>query len=443
MFDAEASPEKRLFISLITRDITLADAIIDLLDNSVNAAMRPIRNNFSSAADFHALFTKKGLRPSVTIRVSFDKNYVMVVDDAAGIDFETAQHEVFRFGHSDNHASARDRLSVYGIGMKRALFKIGKQVSMFSDHKAGGFALNLNVPKWERDAELPWKIPITKRPPTQKTGTTINISSVHPEIGTRLNDGTFHKDLVDRIAKVYSFFIGRIVNIYVNGKEVERTDFEIGQDNFSHAKFRRDGVDCSILAGIAAPAGDRFLAEDAGWFVFCNYRTVLYADKSALTGWEAGALSIFQPKHRPFLGIVLFTSSDPDALPWTTTKGHINEDSAVWQEAKLHMVAVGKPLTSFLDKRYSNDGPNIQPSGIAKLAGAAINVFDAAVSGRSTFEVPATKKKKEKTTVTVQYDIEMDELTAVRNHYGLATMSAREIGRKSFDYFLEYEVGEK
>ena len=70
MFDAEASPEKRLFISLITRDITLADAIIDLLDNSVNAAMRPIKNNFSSAADFYALFTKKGLRPSVTIRVA-------------------------------------------------------------------------------------------------------------------------------------------------------------------------------------------------------------------------------------------------------------------------------------------------------------------------------------------------------------------------------------
>ena len=43
-------------------------------------------------------------------RVSFDKNYVMVVDDAAGIDFETAQHEVFRFGHSDNHTNARDRL---------------------------------------------------------------------------------------------------------------------------------------------------------------------------------------------------------------------------------------------------------------------------------------------------------------------------------------------
>src|SRR6185436_3297504 len=69
LFDADASPEKKLFISLITRDISLSDAIIDLLDNSVNAAMRPIRNSFSSTEDFHKLFTKRDVKPEVTIRV--------------------------------------------------------------------------------------------------------------------------------------------------------------------------------------------------------------------------------------------------------------------------------------------------------------------------------------------------------------------------------------
>jgi hypothetical protein len=68
LFQAQASPEKNLFISLITRDINLADAIIDLLDNSVNAAMRPIRNDFSSAADFYKIFSRDDLQPSVIIR---------------------------------------------------------------------------------------------------------------------------------------------------------------------------------------------------------------------------------------------------------------------------------------------------------------------------------------------------------------------------------------
>jgi hypothetical protein len=38
---ADARPEKRLFISLITRDISLIDACLDLTDNSINAALEP------------------------------------------------------------------------------------------------------------------------------------------------------------------------------------------------------------------------------------------------------------------------------------------------------------------------------------------------------------------------------------------------------------------
>ena len=56
MADANANPEKRLFISLITRDISLTDAVIDLMDNSVNAAMKSVRNSFETAADFHKVF---------------------------------------------------------------------------------------------------------------------------------------------------------------------------------------------------------------------------------------------------------------------------------------------------------------------------------------------------------------------------------------------------
>ena len=39
---ADASPEKRLFISLLTRDISLVAAFLDLIDNSINAALAPL-----------------------------------------------------------------------------------------------------------------------------------------------------------------------------------------------------------------------------------------------------------------------------------------------------------------------------------------------------------------------------------------------------------------
>ena len=88
--------------------------------------MRPLRNQFSSTEDFHRIFANKHISPKVSISVSVSKDSVVVTDNAEGIDFESAKEEVFRFGHSAQHQNTRDRLSVYGIGMKRALFKIGE-----------------------------------------------------------------------------------------------------------------------------------------------------------------------------------------------------------------------------------------------------------------------------------------------------------------------------
>ena len=437
MFDANANPEKRLFISLITRDISLTDAVVDLMDNSVNAAMRPVRNAFKTAADFHKVFARRSAKPAVTIKVVFDTEQITVTDDAAGIDFNSAMKEVFRFGHSDDSGSDRDRLSVYGIGMKRALFKVGDKISVVSDHEHGGFSLELDVRKWARDTQLPWTFPIDKRPPkANATGTKIVIRHLHEDTKARISDGRFESDLIEKISKVYSFFLGRIVIASVNGKPVHATEFEIGS-NFSHDNFTSDGVSCSITAGIAAASGDKFVADAAGWFVFCNFRTVIYGDKSRLSGW-GDTLPLFQPKHRPFLGLIFFTSADPELLPWTTTKGSINEDNLVWQDAKMRMVANAKPILKFLDARYSAEGTEVDPGRVAKISGPPENVFEATVSQHKLFKV---KRKAGSKQVKVQYFASQPELDRVRKHFARATMSASEIGRKTFDFFLRNEVG--
>ena len=42
---AQASPAKRFFVEMLTRDIELADAILDLLDNCVDGALRRIKQH--------------------------------------------------------------------------------------------------------------------------------------------------------------------------------------------------------------------------------------------------------------------------------------------------------------------------------------------------------------------------------------------------------------
>lgn len=44
----EGNPTKKFFIEMITRDISIEDAIIDLLDNSIDGANRINQNDYSN-----------------------------------------------------------------------------------------------------------------------------------------------------------------------------------------------------------------------------------------------------------------------------------------------------------------------------------------------------------------------------------------------------------
>jgi hypothetical protein len=213
---ADASPQKRLFISLITRDISLTDAILDLIDNSINAALVPLADHLKTADDYQRLLANTKVTQAVKVDLTIGSARIFIRDTASGISTETAEKHAFRFGPDDGLAHESDRLSVYGIGLKRAMFKCGNRIHMVSDHRDGGFELNLNARRWARedqqDRDKPWRFEITTRPPaTGETGTHITITELHDDVVRRLEDGLFLQQLRERIASTYSFFIGRVV----------------------------------------------------------------------------------------------------------------------------------------------------------------------------------------------------------------------------------------
>jgi hypothetical protein len=270
---ADASPEKRLFISLITRDISLAEALLDLIDNSVNAALEPFASELRTADDYQDFLARR-IKPKVQIELTVGSSRISVKDNASGISRKTAEHHVFRFGRDSDDVHDSDRLSVYGIGLKRAMFKCGNKIKMVSDHNQGGFELALNVREWAKIKIEPWAFEISARPPVKTShGTEISISDLHEDVSQRVKDSRFLPHLRDRISRTYSFFIGRVVDISVNGSKVEREPLEIGS-NYSTQKFKLGTVSCNIRAGIARSTGEQFRDRNAGWFVFCNGRAV-------------------------------------------------------------------------------------------------------------------------------------------------------------------------
>jgi hypothetical protein len=441
--DADASPEKRLFISLITRDISLVAAFLDLIDNSVNAAVEPYSARLSTAADYESTLNDDSVQPTVDIKIALNEDAICISDTASGISSSVARDHVFRFGRSSDEAHQSDRLSVYGIGMKRALFKLGNNIKILSDHVEGGFDLDLDVGVWAKDTKQPWTFPLTTRAPAgpNATKTEIRITNLTAETRSRINDGIFIEQLKEAISQTYAFYLAKFVHIYVNDTPIKGREIAIGRNRESD-EFSVGNTTCAVTAGIAIPTGDQFKNTVAGWYVLCNGRTVISADKSSLTGWigGSGGLPIFQPKHRAFIGTVFFVSKDAEELPWNTTKSGINEDSAIWQQAKRTMASVGRKVISFLDGRYTEDGTEVSPSELKEVAGPAINAISAAVSSKSIFNTTAKPRPK---TTRIQFDAKPEDVERIAQHLGKRNMSGREAGEYTFNFFLRNEVGEK
>jgi len=441
---AQASPEKRLFISLLTRDIPLIAAFLDMLDNSINAAVETYAARLETAKDYMTVFQDETLCPSVDIRLNITAEKVEITDSASGISAETAAHHVFKFGRGANETHASDRLSVYGIGLKRAMFKLGNEIVMRSDHKDGGFDLNLNVSEWAKETRQPWTFTISPRKPAkpEKCGTSIIVTDLYDEVMRRVADGVFEGQLREVIAKTYAYYLAKFVNIFVNDRLVVGTNLQIGSNHASEALIY-DDVTCAITAGIGLPEGGQFRDKSSGWFVFCNGRAVISADKTPLTGWGGGGagLPIFQPKHRPFLGTVFFVSKNAEHLPWTTTKSGINEDSALWQSTKRQMIAVGRIVVTFLDGRYTDEGTEVPSKDIQEATGDGVSVLSASVSQKRSFVTP--KAATASSTTKIQYEAKVEDVKRIANYLKRSSMSGSDVGRHTFNHFLRNEVGEK
>jgi hypothetical protein len=438
---AAASAEKRLFISLLTRDIPLVAAFLDLIDNSINAAIEPFSSKLKTASDYISVYEDENITPTVPIDIRISSDCIEIADFANGISSTVAAEHVFKFGRGDGEHHESDRLSVYGIGLKRAIFKMGDRIKMRSDHIEGGFDLDLTVSEWARDKNEPWTFEITPRNPclAGKTGTSITITKLYPEVSRRVDDGVFEGQLRDAVASTYAYYLAKFVKLSINGKSVEGQSMEVNGNHASET-FLLGDVTCAITAGIGTPEAGGYRARSSGWFVLCNGRSVVSADKTLLTGW-GGELPLFQPKHRPFLGTVFFVAENAERLPWTTTKSAINEDSEVWQQAKRKMAAVGRTVISFLDNRYTDEGTELASKELQEVSKAATVSVVKAAAQQQSFVPP--KPKLAPQTTRIQYDARVDQIKSIAKYLKRPSMSGSDIGRYTFNHFLRNEVGDE
>lgn len=283
--DVSAQPVKRFFVNMLTRDIALEDAILDLLDNCVDGALRSLNGDETAAKPYKGFFAK----------ISFDADHFAIEDNCGGIPW-SLHNRAFRMGKPANGSDPEPALTVgvYGIGMKRAIFKMGRTASIHTQSAEGNYTVS--IPEdWMKD-ETDWDLSVTaSRLRLKDDGTVIRITVLEDGVSRRFASQSFEKDLIDKIESHYSVIIRKGLSVRINKKIAEPKPMllrfattEGGSDIRPYLfKTRAFDVDVFLAVGLREPIpdaestledqdGSQFSSDYAGWTVICNDRVVLY-----------------------------------------------------------------------------------------------------------------------------------------------------------------------
>jgi hypothetical protein len=338
---ADASPTKRFFVSMLTRDISLADAILDLVDNCLDGALR--------SADGREVDYSKH-----SVRIQLSDDQFSIEDDCGGIPRAVAKNYAFKMGRvpGDDRDSERETIGMYGVGMKRAIFKMGRDALVRTRHGTDTYEVPISAawlddPGWE---------PLPIREPTKtldRPGTIIQVRKLYEGVARHFQNDAFQNEVRAAVAEHFTMFLQRGLTVELNGIAVKPVYVEVLVSTKANGpapyvyQTTIDGVQVSITVGLntSRPTSiedeqtgfdEKRSSRTAGWTVLCNERAVIVGDKSRLTGWGDG-VPMYHDQFIVITGIIEFRATTAEMLPVTTTKRALDTSSNVWLESLVKM----------------------------------------------------------------------------------------------------------
>jgi hypothetical protein len=445
---ANANASRAFFVRMLTRDIAVEDCILDLIDNSVDSAWRGLGKKplgLQSGPDFS----------QVKIEIDFDETKFSIKDNSGGMSLDVAKNYAFTFGRidEDREDEAEFSIGVYGIGLKRAMFKLGRGIDIFSTHGNGAdaisFAVPINVDKWVKGKSNNWDFPIDEAPALSSPGMHIKISKLTELAKSTLGDTDFETLLTDMIARDYSLHLFHGLNVTVNKKRVEGRIFKLlsgGEfeplNEYYVEKIGNGTVTVEIAAGYAFPPPETNdptekseREERSGWYVACNGRIVMAADKSILSVW-GDDFPGWHPQYTGFFGIILFSSDETELLPLTTTKRSVDTSSIVYRRARPKMKT---PTRAWID--YTNARKN-EVVAAEKRESLATQTSIFSMSHSAKVALPSLKRTGPRET-SIQFRVEMERAKKLARALGDVTLANREVGKRAFDYTYDELVDDE
>lgn len=426
-----AAPTKRFFISVLIKDIQFIDAVVELVDNSVDSARA--RNG---GTDF----------TGVIIEIDHSNGQFSIQDNAQGISIDVAKNYAFRFGRPDNAPSVPGTVGEFGVGMKRALFKIGRHFVVKSWTTEDFFSVDVDVDAWESQPETDpngWTFAMKEsgqNPDASKTGTAILVDRLYDYAADELTSTNFDTRLIALLKEAHASSLVAGLQIIVNKNPVLAqpptllSSADISPiSNQQTLDIGGKEVTVQIIAGV----GDPVLA-DAGWYVYCNGRQIERAEKTERTGWNSAiddGDKIPKPhwQFRRFRGYLFFTSDFPDVLPWNTTKTGLNTEAPVYRRIRSDMNSAMLQVISFLNQLDAE--PQEGPLSASVVAAPKVQLVNLTPNQSFTYKPSGVPPKP--STSRISYTVSSELAEAVKENLGVKNW--REVGEETFKYYVKAE----
>jgi hypothetical protein len=323
--------EQSYIYSVLTSDISVADAILDLIDNSIDAARKDIQHKGGAQKGQHLPSSYAGY----TINLSIDESGIAIQDNCHGIEEGLLTEKAFKLGarHEQNFS-----IGMYGVGLVRAYWKLGRSLEMVTDNTKNKFSLQV-----DRDKVLKAEHPVVPAAKSVSSGTASNIvciNELHSETLKDVSSTYWQEKFFQRVSRIFGLCISKGLQITINKVTVPEFGPEIREEIkplLAGQTFHTDdGVKIRIKVGAHqdyifpgepghnARKNSKYTKE-FGWYVVCNDRIVMTAARTEAVGWT----SEWHSEYNGFLGWAYLECSDAKKLPWNSKKTDLILDHEV------------------------------------------------------------------------------------------------------------------
>ncbi|SFW76608.1 Histidine kinase-, DNA gyrase B-, and HSP90-like ATPase [Sinomicrobium oceani] len=374
--EISAVPSKRIYLSIIA-DYHLHLALCELIDNAID--------NWK--------FNGMDQELEINLDLDYDQQTVKVKDNSGGIKEEDISLIVSP-GQS-RASSSSEIIGVFGVGSKRAVVALSKQIKIRSRYSNKKTLLIEIDNDWIEDEDN-WHLTPYEVDHIEENTTQIELSILREKI-----EENKHDDLIKHLSATYALFIeAGGLKIIVNEKEIKPITFE----NWSYPPgyepraytapitFKDKGeIKVNIIGGLSkSHRTEETNNDEYGVYFYCNDRLITRAYKGMEVGFKPPRVG--KPHPSMSLARVIVKITGPvELMPWNSSKSVIDFKHPAYKEIDLHIEKLLFVYTS-MSKNWSARGG--WPEKVFKYnSGSIINEELPDISRSVRIHVPTVTRK--------------------------------------------------